>query len=1421
MTDKRYPIIYVPPSMCSRLHRDGVEIWPPPGLLGLRLQGGLSDPEPMQPVEVMRQAALPAVGTVDLCGEWLGYLERLGYRVGEDLFPFPYDWRGDVRVAADALLRSIPGYVTRVRRAQSASPTEVKFLLVGFSLGALVCRYFVDVLGGARHVARMLLAGAYDRGLPSSFLVLRDGLTSAETLPYAYARARRGALLSQLYFNLNSDIVREGIAYYQSLPITPFVSSHRGNIDIFARTEWLRARDRRRALGHLRAAWEIQSALAAPPSVPTTYVYGVGVDTPAGYYFTDGGGNLDTGRVTVRMGNGDGLVLAQRAHSADLQAGVRVTWVEAAHAHILDHPVTRDVLEELCRVPPPLPSRISDAEGEDVAPLVRSYLSAVRSGGLDGEPLEDRKVLALRLPGLSGEGLHDQLPELDFLGVIAGATPKHPVVLMGRDACTLSATRTAWYLSRSWAEGVGGPLPLQCDLSALDDAPDTDGILALLALTLLRHIGRPVRSPRDVAPRCVASLRTLLLRVPSILLFDHFEHPLRPGGLGNAGTAIRHALRVFSRTSLVFFDGARHFQPGRDLPEAQVYTLREDRRRVRLYAARDPGLQLIRVGLDPDDRVPFEGLPRGADVRSFSVPLTWPADPHSGAVAAQRLLVELRNGTTGRVDNAVTRDITGGEGFQCSLQPRDDGPTEAGIEVLFMLGDRRLGSTRLSSQGARSGLLPAATIQRLISAVRDAGLATHDGLDALAQALPDVTRAALPRPTDPQERARLVLQQLNDLRPATGALPLERWLFAAEQRARARGLEFAFAQARDELHDSAQSVTPVGEDARREAIIGGIDLLAFAFLPAAVRAGAAVALVEVPRVIHGAADPSSRSCFGTAWLLTPTLVVTNLHVINNRPGGDDLADEADLLAQARGATVRFGFDGEGLAGRRIAVTRLVARDRRLDLALLRLAEAPTVAPLRLSMNAIVAGQPLNIIQHPYGGPKLVAFRNNPVASLTEDEVRYFTDTDLGSSGAPLCDDSWQVVGLHRASVLLPSEGPDQKTRRYNVGSTITAIRDHLAERHPDLWDEIQRAQPGAPSAPTAPSPGPITPSPSPTAPSPGPPTPASNVAPRAARFDADAIARYQAFAAQIEHARQMRVDARAALAGSSTQLLSIGRDLGLLGPDEALPADGVGTWLRTLEGIIGTDDLLPVTFLQDGARAARGVGCIQVLDADQIRCATGFLVAPRLLLTNHHVLQTPDEAAQAVVRFHLDEDGAQTQDFQLDPARLFIADPDLDFALVAVAEHSAAGSPISDLAPLQLSRAEAKENQVVNLIGHPGGRPKQVALRNNRLIAKNERFYYYEADTRHGSSGAPVCDDRWRVVALHHVGVPRTAANHPLLRDGTPASASSPEDLIDWIANEGVRLGALLDHLAALTGLDPTVAALRDDLLARAAGSTS
>jgi endonuclease G len=163
-----------------------------------------------------------------------------------------------------------------------------------------------------------------------------------------------------------------------------------------------------------------------------------------------------------------------------------------------------------------------------------------------------------------------------------------------------------------------------------------------------------------------------------------------------------------------------------------------------------------------------------------------------------------------------------------------------------------------------------------------------------------------------------------------------------------------------------------------------------------------------------------------------------------------------------------------------------------------------------------------------------------------------------------------------------------------------------------------------------------------------------------------------------------------------------------------------------------------------------------------------------------------------------------TEEFALDPASFFVADEELDFAVVAVSARSAAGGDIAARGHLRLIRqtGKVKKGEFVTILQHPDGAPMQIALRENEVtrVEDGEPVIWYAADTAHGSSGAPVFNDSLQLVAMHASGrIRRDAQGRYARRNGTWVASLEglSEGDVAWEANVGVRVSRICESLLA------------------------
>jgi endonuclease G len=222
-----------------------------------------------------------------------------------------------------------------------------------------------------------------------------------------------------------------------------------------------------------------------------------------------------------------------------------------------------------------------------------------------------------------------------------------------------------------------------------------------------------------------------------------------------------------------------------------------------------------------------------------------------------------------------------------------------------------------------------------------------------------------------------------------------------------------------------------------------------------------------------------------------------------------------------------------------------------------------------------------------------------------------------------------------------------------------------------------------------------------------------------------------------------------------------------------------------------TMDFVSVSFLELALAASRAVGRVAYRDGRPL--GSGFMISDRLFLTNNHVITDAASATELLVEFNhelgTDDRPKAVTRFALDPDTFFLTnrEDELDFTLVAIGQRETGNANLGDFGYCPPLATDDKHilGEFVNVIQHPEGDYKQVVLRENQLVTRLNTVLHYMADTQPGSSGSPVFNDQWEVIALHHWGEPFTEVK---LADGRKVMKD---------VNEGIRVSAIVGALEA------------------------
>ena len=211
---------------------------------------------------------------------------------------------------------------------------------------------------------------------------------------------------------------------------------------------------------------------------------------------------------------------------------------------------------------------------------------------------------------------------------------------------------------------------------------------------------------------------------------------------------------------------------------------------------------------------------------------------------------------------------------------------------------------------------------------------------------------------------------------------------------------------------------------------------------------------------------------------------------------------------------------------------------------------------------------------------------------------------------------------------------------------------------------------------------------------------------------------------------------------------------------------------RTRRAFVDPEQKLKqIWYLERAVEMSRSVA--RILFPGDTGWATCFLVAPALILTNHHVFGRSADTDGVQVQFNyrkrFDGSVARPVVHTCDPS-VFVTSDRLDYSLVALTKP--ARVPYLRLRHQEL----AGDGDHVAIVQHPDGTFLQVAMRDNSLVHHDDDVIQYLTNTDYGSSGAPVFNDNWNVIALHSKRV-----KDPNVTDTTV-----------WYRNQGIKVTAIL-----------------------------
>ncbi|QPB24222.1 serine protease [Rhizobium sp. 007] len=251
----------------------------------------------------------------------------------------------------------------------------------------------------------------------------------------------------------------------------------------------------------------------------------------------------------------------------------------------------------------------------------------------------------------------------------------------------------------------------------------------------------------------------------------------------------------------------------------------------------------------------------------------------------------------------------------------------------------------------------------------------------------------------------------------------------------------------------------------RERMLGSRDIVSINFFDRGLQVAKAICRIKI------LGQPATPPDYGTGFLITPSLVMTNNHVLPDAETAScslaEFSYELDRnFVERRGHIFPFAPNEAFYTSAELDFTIVAIRPVGHDGTPVADFGALTLIPMS---GKGVTGEHVSLIQHPGGGTKQVVVRENRIIKLDPERfpnvgaaaIHYQADTEAGSSGAAVFNDQWDLVAIHhlaiadrddegrvlnrRGEIWNEAEGDDAKRWVANEGIRISEIWKHLRE----------------------------------------------------------------------------------------------------------------------------------------------------------------------------------------------------------------------------------------------------------------------------------------------------------------------------------------------------------------------------------------